>query len=87
MRYVLPALLLLLSCCIQEKPLPVLGEVPRFESPIRKAARSTGASLDGHVWIADFIFTIAPALPAHELKNAYPCRSRTDSDVKRSRSP
>jgi len=39
------------------KPLPVLGEVPRFELTSQGGKKFASTALDGHVWIADFVFT------------------------------
>lgn len=47
----------LLAGCAREKPLPVYGEIPRFELLSQQGSHFDRAALDGHVWIADFIFT------------------------------
>ena len=39
------------------EPLPVLGMVPEFRMQDQNAAMFDSASLDGRVWIANFIFT------------------------------
>jgi protein SCO1 len=39
------------------KPLPVLGEIPSFELTNQQGRRFDRTALDGHVWVADFIFT------------------------------
>ena len=41
-------------------PLPVLGTVPAFALTERSGAPVTAATLAGHVWIADFVFTRCP---------------------------
>jgi protein SCO1/2 len=48
---------ILLAGCAREKPLPVYGEIPQFELLNQQGQRFDRASLDGHVWVADFIFT------------------------------
>lgn len=55
----LPAafIVLLISSCAREQPLPVLGEIPQFELLNQQGKKFDRSSLDGHVWIADFIFT------------------------------
>lgn len=55
----LPAafVVLLLAGCAREEPLPVYGEVPQFELLNQQGHKFGRSSLDGHVWIADFIFT------------------------------
>ena len=54
------AALLLAGCtggCGNGKPLPVYGEIPSFELTNQQGQKFDRAALDGHVWIADFIFT------------------------------
>jgi cytochrome oxidase Cu insertion factor (SCO1/SenC/PrrC family) len=50
-------LAVLLGACAPQKPLPVLGEIPSFELLNQQGNKFDRASLDGHVWVADFIFT------------------------------
>ena len=59
MRYLLPVAFLLVGCNL-EKPLPVLGEVPAFELVDQHGQAFQRAALNGHVWVADFIFTTCP---------------------------
>jgi protein SCO1/2 len=55
----LPAafVVLLLAGCAREKPLPVYGEIPAFELLNQQGHKFDRSSLDGHVWVADFIYT------------------------------
>lgn len=39
------------------KPLPILGEIPRFQLLDQQGQTFDRSALDGHVWIADFIYT------------------------------
>jgi len=55
MRWAFLAALLLTGCA--EKPLRVLGEVPAFELTNQQGHKFDRSALDGHVWVADFIFT------------------------------
>lgn len=48
---------LLLAGCSREKPLPVLGEIPAFHLINQQGHTFDRSALNGHVWIADFIFT------------------------------
>ena len=48
---------LLTTSCARQEPLPVYGEVPQFELLNQQGHKFGRSSLDGHVWIADFIFT------------------------------
>jgi protein SCO1/2 len=58
-RRVLPLLLSLLcvTACGSRKPLPVLGEIPAFELLNQQGQKFDRSALDGHVWVADFIYT------------------------------
>lgn len=46
-----------LAGCSRSKPLPVLGEIPPFELMNQQGRKFDRAALDGHVWVADFIYT------------------------------
>ena len=48
---------LLLSACIPVKPLPVLGQIPQFQLTAQTGESFDSHSLDGHIWVANFIFT------------------------------
>ena len=45
------------AACIKPAPLAVLGEVPRFTLISETGQPFDSHSLDGHIWIANFIFT------------------------------
>jgi protein SCO1/2 len=47
----------LLAACAGPRPLPVLGQVPSFQLTAQTGQPFDSQSLDGHVWVADFIFT------------------------------
>jgi protein SCO1 len=53
----LACLLLLLAGCARVKPLPVLGEVPQFQLTAQTDQPFDSHTLDGHIWVADFIYT------------------------------
>jgi cytochrome oxidase Cu insertion factor (SCO1/SenC/PrrC family) len=59
-RNLLPIALILtvtgLTGCAS-KPLPVLGEIPPFELLNQQGHKFDRSALEGHVWVADFIFT------------------------------
>lgn len=58
-----PALLVLSLMaigCAAEPPLPVLGEIPRFQLTAQGGLHFDSASLAGRIWVADFIFTTCP---------------------------
>jgi protein SCO1/2 len=49
--------LLFLAACSRPQPLPVMGEVPHFELTAETGQPFDSKSLDGRVWVANFIFT------------------------------
>ena len=48
---------LLLAGCVQPKTLPVLGRIPEFQLTSQSGQPFDSRSLDGHVWVADFIYS------------------------------
>ena len=56
MKRVLIAVLFL-SACSRVKPLPVLGAVPQFDLTASTGQAFDSRTLDGHIWVADFIYT------------------------------
>jgi protein SCO1/2 len=54
------ALALLLSACVKPKDLPVMGEVPEFQLTAQTGQLFDSRELDGHIWVADFIYTTCP---------------------------
>lgn len=73
---------LLAAGCAREKPLEVYGEVPAFQLTNQLGQPVNRSALDGHVWVADFVFTNCegpcPRMSSHmrALQNA------TDGRVK-----
>jgi len=47
----------LLAGCGHGRPLPVFGEIPPFELLNQQGRTFHRSALNGHVWVADFIFT------------------------------
>jgi protein SCO1/2 len=45
------------AACIQPKPLEILGQVPEFQLTAETGQPFDSKTLDGHVWVADFIYT------------------------------
>ena len=62
-------LCLLLASCVRPQPLPIFGQVPQFDLTAQTGQPFDSKSLDGHVWIADFIYTTCdgpcPMMSAH----------------------
>ncbi len=54
------ASLLLLAGCARRQPLPILGQVPDFQLTSQSGRPFDSRSLEGHVWVADFIYTTCP---------------------------
>jgi len=71
---------LLASC--SRKPLPVFGEVPKFELTNQQGQKFERASLDGHVWIADFIFTNCESSCPRMSAKMHTIQGETDAGVK-----
>jgi len=69
-------LILILAGCAAKTPLPVLGEVPSFQLTSQTGETFERNALDGHVWVADFIFTSCPgpcprmSSQMHEIQTA-----------------
>ncbi|MGE5569040.1 MAG: SCO family protein [Rhodospirillales bacterium] len=47
----------LLAGCGSRQPLPVLGQVPEFTLTAQNGEPFGSSSLDGKIWVSDFIFT------------------------------
>lgn len=60
MKYGWLTLGFLLASCASHPALPVLGEVPDFELTAQTGQSLTRRMLDGHVWVADFMYTTCP---------------------------
>jgi len=64
MKTVLPALsmvvLILSAGCRTAPPLPVYWKLPDFQLTSQSAQPFDSKSLDGSIWVADFIFTTCP---------------------------
>lgn len=51
------AALILLAACAKVAPLPMLGEVPQFQLTLQTDQPFDSHLLDGHIWVANFIYT------------------------------
>ena len=56
----LTATLILTAACSAPNPLPILGQVPPFQLTDQTGQSFDSQSLDGHIWVADFIYTTCP---------------------------
>ena len=59
-RAVALSLIMLLAGCAAPKALPILGQVPPFQLTAQTGQPFDSQSLDGHIWVADFIYTTCP---------------------------
>ena len=59
-RALLIALAALLSACVKPKELEVYGVIPQFQLTAQTGQPFDSKVLDGHVWVADFIYTTCP---------------------------
>lgn len=75
-------LALLFSACAREKPLKVYNEIPEFQLLDQQGRSFDRAALNGHVWVADFIYTNCqgpcPRMSSHmrAIQNATPADVR-----------
>ncbi|MEI9973131.1 MAG: SCO family protein, partial [Ignavibacteriota bacterium] len=53
-------LALTMAGCVKPKALPVLGDIPEFQLTAQTGQPFDSKVLDGHVWVADFIYTTCP---------------------------
>ncbi len=56
------SVLLLTPACAKREPLPVLGTVPTFELTSHAGTAYPSNTLDGKVWVANFVFTRCPTI-------------------------
>ena len=70
-----------LASCGQ-KPLPVIGDVPRFQLTDHLGRNFDSSALDGHVWVADFIFTNCEGPCPRMSSHMKALQGKTDSAVK-----
>jgi protein SCO1/2 len=64
-------LVILLASCGRIKPLPIMGTIPQFELISSTGQPFDSHSLDGHVWVANFIYTTCDGpcpMMSHKMK-------------------
>jgi protein SCO1/2 len=57
MKFLACLAVLFTTSCVRVKPLDILGEVPQFQLTTQTDQPFDSKSLDGHIWVADFIYT------------------------------
>jgi protein SCO1/2 len=82
MRITLLCLAFLLGACGREQPLPVLGQVPAFQLTDQLGRPFTRSALDGHVWVADFIFTHCEGPCPRMSSHMRAIQKETDANVR-----
>jgi protein SCO1/2 len=80
MRYLLLGCLLLAGCA--NRPLPVLGDVPAFHLTDENGNTFSSSTLNGHVWVADFVFTNCEGPCPRMSSHMHALQTRTDSAIK-----
>jgi protein SCO1/2 len=60
MKYAASILVVLLAACNRQPPLPVYGQIPPFQLTAQTGENFDSRELDGHIWVADFMFTNCP---------------------------
>jgi protein SCO1/2 len=73
---------LFLAACSREKPLPVYSEIPAFELTSQQGKPFARTALDGHVWVADFIFTHCEGPCPRMTSHMHVLQGKVGSDVK-----
>jgi protein SCO1/2 len=81
MKYVSFVALLLIGCG-REKPLPILGDIPQFELTDQQGAKFDRSALDGHVWVADFIYTNCEGPCPRMSSHMHELQGKVDGSVK-----
>lgn len=82
MRITLLFVSVLLTACGREEPLPVFGQVPRFELTDQLGRSFSRSALDGHVWVADFIFTHCEGPCPRMTSHMHAIQKKTDPSVR-----
>jgi protein SCO1/2 len=73
---------ILLLGCGREKPLPVYGDIPAFELTSQQGRQFARSALDGHVWVADFIFTNCEGPCPRMSSHMHTLQGKVDNAVK-----
>jgi len=68
--------------CAPRKPLEVMGNIPQFQLTAQSGEPFDSKSLDGSVWVADFIFTNCPGPCPRMSSQMRQGQEKTPADVK-----
>ena len=64
------------------RPLPKLGEVPHFQLTDQSGKTFDSSALDGHVWVADFVFTNCEGPCPRMTSHMHQLQTKTDRDIR-----
>ncbi|HVV46954.1 MAG TPA: SCO family protein [Bryobacteraceae bacterium] len=74
--------LVVAALCGCGRPLPKLGEVPHFQLTDQAGKNFDSSVLDGHVWVADFVFTNCEGPCPRMTSHMHQLQTRTDKDIR-----
>lgn len=74
--------LILLTGCARQKPLQMFGEIPAFELTDQQGRPFNRSALDGHVWVADFVFTNCQGPCPRMSSHMRALQNKTDASVR-----
>jgi protein SCO1/2 len=81
MKHLPPVLAAVLLCsCAHVTPLPVMGSIPQFELTSSAGQPFDSHTLDGHIWVANFIYTTCDGpcpMMSHKMKGIQESTSST----------
>jgi protein SCO1/2 len=81
MRFVVAIGLLAFTGCAPRAELPIMGQVPEFQLTSQDGKTFDSKALEGHVWVADFIFTHCPGPCLRMSSQMHRVQSKTASET------
>jgi protein SCO1/2 len=64
------------------RPLPTLGEVPHFQLTDQSGRAFDSSVLNGHVWVADFVFTNCEGPCPRMTSHMHQLQTKTDKNIR-----
>jgi len=64
------------------RPLPTLGEVPHFQLVDQSGRAFDSSQLNGHVWVADFVFTNCEGPCPRMTSHMHQLQTKTDNNIR-----
>jgi protein SCO1/2 len=74
--------LVVAALCGCGRPLPKLGEVPHFQLTDQSGKTFDSSVLNGHVWVADFVFTNCEGPCPRMTSHMHQLQAKTDKDIR-----